>query len=157
MVRLENQRFIESEHSESCSFWMSRLVLGSETGVVFSEKEQVLAFHFDNDTPSEVKTIDIATNPETDFLELSFGMEGNNEEFVLSMTAGLSLRALHESGFDRDDLVYRGGRLVCTEQFEFDSEWDDTADLGDIRYSAGDNLYLVYSDMSEMMTDYSTI
>lgn len=155
MARIENQRYIETKRTDSPSFWMGKLVLGSETGIAFAELENQIAFNLASDPPEIIKTIDVSTNPETDFLELSYDMEGEDEEFVLSMISGLSLQALKASGLDIEDLTYRAGRLVRGEQYSIDREWDESADLSDIRYSADDNLYLVFSEVRDMMAEYS--
>lgn len=156
MARIENQRYVETEPTDSPSFWMGRLVLASETGIDFTKLESQIAFSLASDPPEIIKTIDVSINPETDFLELSYDMKGEDEAFVLSMVSGLSLQALKASGLDIEDLTFRAGRLVRGEQFSLDREWDDSADLSDVRYSADDNLYLVFSEVRDMMTEYSS-
>jgi hypothetical protein len=154
MFHVENKEYVATERTDSPSYWLSRLVLGSDTGIAFEEHGKLLADTADRLAPEDIKSIDIEANELSGLLEISVGLEGDNEDFIRNKVAGLALRIMQESDIDLDDLVFRGSRIVNGENFAEDLENDPLADLGDVRYTDDEHMYIVFSELSEMMMEY---
>ncbi len=146
MVHVENADCRSLERPDSPSHWFSTIVVASETGETFDDKETVIAGHIGEHVTFDTRSVDVDADPDTGFIAIVVEIDGFDELPVAARSVDLALEALRDSDVDLNDLTFRGGRLVCGEQLYSDLQagWEPTPT--DNRYYADDLIGPVFSE-----------
>ncbi len=151
MVHVENPNCRSIERPDSPAHWFSTIVVASETGEPFDDKEAVIAGHIGEHVTFDTRSVDVDADPDTGFIAIVVEIDGFDELPVATRSVDMALEALRDSNVDLSDLTFRGGRLVCGEQLSNDERdgWAPTPT--DNRYYADDLMGPVFSEHRGLM------